>query len=366
MIFPFQKIKVLIVDDSVIACKILAEALSRDDGIEVAATALSGPIALSKLEACSPDIVMLDVEMPVMDGLQTLREIKKIRPALPVIMCSVLTKVGNRHTMLALQNGAADYITKPTSLSGRNGGIESFTAELIAKIKSICNSTAHIGHVGAQKPETETGIGGIHADILAIGVSTGGPNALSEFLPGFPPDFPVPIVIVQHMPPLFTKSLADSLTGKSQIEVREAFAGALLIPGKAWLAPGGLHMTVVKVQGQNQIAINSNPPVNSCRPSVDVLFQSVAEVFGKRVLGVVLTGMGQDGLVGSAAIREAGGRIYVQDEATSVVWGMPGAVAKAGLADKVLPLHDLATEIINGFSKHSARPKPRVTLPGGL
>jgi two-component system chemotaxis response regulator CheB len=366
MSLPGRKIRVLIVDDSVIACKILSETLSLDPGIEVAGTALSGSIALSRLSAIDPDLVMVDLDMPVMDGLQTLLEIKKIRPKLPVIMCSALFAPGNRHAMQALLGGAADWVAKP-SAHMNGGGLDAFAGDLSGKIKSIFGSKTIPGLTSAPAAAQMAAFpirdfGGRPRgvpEILAIGVSTGGPQALVELLTRLPADFPAPIVIVQHMPPLFTKSLAVSIGGKSRIKVDEGFEGCRLEPGRAWIAPGGSHMQVVKRKGGYELALNSDDPVNSCRPSVDVLFKSVVEAFGSKVLVVILTGMGQDGLAGAEAVRRADGTVFVQDQASSVVWGMPGMIAKAGLADKIVPLTDMPLEIQAVFSKKPAAANPQ-------
>lgn len=370
-----RKIRVLIVDDSVIACKILSETLAQDSGIEVAGTALSGPIALSRLSAVDPDLVMVDLDMPVMDGLQTLLEIKKIRPKLPVIMCSALFTPGNRLAMQALLGGAADWVAKPSVHMNGGAGLDAFAGELSGKIKSIFAAKTIPAPASATAPAYASAPAAAQVaafpsrdfggkprgipEILAIGVSTGGPQALGELLSRLPADFPVPIVVVQHMPPLFTKSLALSIGGKSRIKVEEGFEGRRLEPGRAWIAPGGFHMQVVKRKGGCELAINSDEPVNSCRPAVDVLFKSVVEAFGSKVLAVVLTGMGQDGLVGAEAVRRAGGAVFVQDQASSVVWGMPGMIAKAGLADKIVPLMDLPKEILAVFSKKPAAAGPQ-------
>jgi two-component system chemotaxis response regulator CheB len=391
-----RKIRVLIVDDSMVACRALAETVAADPSLEVAGTAVSGPIALAKLGQDLPDIVMLDVEMPGMDGLQTLGEIKKAWPKLPVIMCSGLTKLGNRVTMQALLSGASDYITKPTGGMREGGAGQNFSRELFAKIKSLCGASGGLppgsalsshgapahgspaqgaaasGQQGAQghfaaAHGASTGSDSWSAvadkgriappDILVIGVSTGGPNALAEFLPRIPADFPVPIAIVQHMPPVFTKSLSASLTKKSAIPILEGTAGAVLEPGKAWLAPGGRHMELLRNLNRVEIIVHEGPAVHSCRPSVDVLFQSAAAAYGSRILALVMTGMGIDGLQGCEAIRKAGGAVFVQDEASSVVWGMPGAVAKAGLANRVLSLDRMADDVLACFAY---RRKPRI------
>ncbi len=308
---------------------------------------------------------MLDIDMPEMDGLQTLSAIKKLMPALPVIMCSGLLEKGNSYSIKSLLGGASDYVSKPLVVK-ESANLEIFRKEIIKKIKSLCGNLGSLGIVPkiiiSERGTTSTRVFKEGVEILAIGVSTGGPKALAEVIPLFPADFPVPIVIVQHMPPIFTKTLAESLAKKSNIDVQEAFVGAKLQPGVAWVAPGGYHMALVRKQNQIELVMNENPPENSCRPSVDVLFRSVAEVFGPRALAIVLTGMGQDGFEGAKAVRQAGGQVFVQDEASSVVWGMPGVIAKAGIANRILPLTEMAgiiqSEILRSRTR-KARPRGR-------
>jgi two-component system, chemotaxis family, protein-glutamate methylesterase/glutaminase len=225
-------------------------------------------------------------------------------------------------------------------------------------------------HITGRKPIAARPTALFRPEILAIGVSTGGPNALSALLPGLSRNFPVPIVIVQHMPPLFTRLLAERLAALWAFPAREGEAGALLRPGEIWLAPGGFHMEIAKATDGVRLRTHEGPAENSCRPAVDVLFRSVAQVFGPRSLAVVLTGMGQDGLRGCECIREAGGQVLAQDEASSVVWGMPGAVSQAGLAEKVLPLDELAAEINRrvqaGFPRASTPKPPDVPIVTSL
>lgn len=363
-----QKIRVLIVDDSVVVRRIVSDVLSGDPQIEVAGTAANGMIALAKIQQVNPDVITLDVEMPEMDGLQTLKEIRKIHPRLPVIMFSTLTERGGEATLDALSLGANDYVTKPANVGSVPLAIQRIQEDLIPKIKAFCPHIVspslipnRLGLNGTAKPaviktEPPVSIAGKAApiEILAIGVSTGGPNALAELLPALPADFPVPIVIVQHMPPLFTKLLADRLNSKSSLKVSECIAGEALRPGHIWLAPGGYHMFVERQAAQVRLGTNQDPLENSCRPAVDVLFRSVVKAYGAATLAVVMTGMGHDGLRGCELVHEAGGQVLVQDEATSVVWGMPGYVANAGLADRVLPLNQLASEILRRVRKASS------------
>jgi two-component system, chemotaxis family, protein-glutamate methylesterase/glutaminase len=341
-------IRILVVDDSVVIRRILSDTLSKDSEIEVVGLASDGRIALSKIPLLRPDLVTLDVEMPVMDGLETLAELRKSNPKLPVIMFSTLTERGAAATLEALALGASDYATKPSNAGNPTVAIERIQNELIPKIKALCSRRS--APQAARTPPKRTTVAP-HArpnrpfDIVAIGTSTGGPNALAEVVPQIPKDFPLPIVIVQHMPPIFTRLLAERLAGRSTIGVEEGAAGTVLRPGHAWIAPGNFHMTVTRSGGKGQISLNQGAPENSCRPAVDVLFRSVAAAYKANVLGVVMTGMGADGVRGSECIRDAGGEVIVQDEATSVVWGMPGLVYAAGQADGVYPIDKIAPEI---------------------
>lgn len=349
-----SKIRVLIVDDSVVIRKILSEVLSGDSHIEIAGVAANGKIALAKIPQVNPDLITLDIEMPEMDGLETLRELRKDYPDLPVVMFSTLTERGAEATLDALSLGASDYVTKPANVGKVSEAIEKLRTDLIPKIKALVPSHGALKLPSAGLyPRTEaTRIrpaarpeGPHRIDIVAIGISTGGPNALVKLLPALSADFPVPIVIVQHMPPVFTKNLARRLDQMSPIQIEEGEDGAKLEPGTARIAPGGIHMVVQKDGVGVMIATNEGPPENSCRPAADVLFRSVADVYGPHVLAVVMTGMGYDGHLGSEYIHEAGGIVIAQDEASSVVWGMPGIVVTSGLAQKVLPLSELAAEI---------------------
>ena len=348
------KIRVLLADDSVVVRRMVTDALSADPQIQIVGAAANGKIALAKIPQVNPEIVILDVEMPEMDGLVTLEHIRKTYPSLPVIMYSTLTQRGAEATLDALAKGATDYVTKPSNVGSAAQALERIRTELIPKIKAICSRvmggafpsplpTLVASEVSARPsgPRIEERI-----DVVAIGVSTGGPNALADLIPTLPANFPVPLVIVQHMPPVFTRLLAERLAARSQIAVAEGQAGAVLKPGCAWIAPGDFHMIVESDRDQVKLRTHQGPPENSCRPAADVLIRSVAEVYQPHALAVVLTGMGQDGLRGCERIRELGGQVLVQDQATSVVWGMPGFVANAGLADKILPLDQLGIEIL--------------------
>lgn len=351
-----HKIRAMVVDDSALIRRMVAGALSSDSEIEVAGFAANGRIALAKIPQVNPDVVILDVEMPVMNGLEALRELRKTYLRLPVIMFSTLTERGASATLDALTCGASDYVTKPSNSGSALVALQRIQEELIPKIKAHCATAqcplapAPLACPAGSSPSSVS----THCrpqvserlDVVAIGVSTGGPNALAELIPRLPTEFPVPVVIVQHMPPIFTRFLADRLSAKSKIQVSEGRPHEALEGGHAWVAPGDFHMVLRRTNGTVRIAMHQGPPENSCRPAVDVLFRSVAEVYGPHALGVVMTGMGQDGLRGCQCIREAGGQVLTQDAATSVVWGMPGFVANAGLADKILPLGKLAGEIV--------------------
>lgn len=355
------KIRVLIIDDAVVIRRLVTDCLSTDPEIEVVGAAANGQIALAKIPQTNPDLVTLDVEMPIMDGLATLKAIRKIYPKLPVIMFSTLTERGASSTLDALALGANDYVTKPANVGSVTEGMARIRSDLIPKIKALCHRTLTPPAFAAKsearpivRKEAAIEHANSNAEILAIGVSTGGPNALSALMPTLTKPFPVPIVIVQHMPPLFTRMLAERLQAISGFPVKEGVAGAYLRPGEVWIAPGGLHMDLEKAPEGVRIRTHEGPPENSCRPAVDVLFRSVAKIFGRNTLGVILTGMGADGLRGAELIHETGGTILAQDEASSVVWGMPGAVTNAGLAHKVLPLAAIGAEINQRVNKVSA------------
>jgi two-component system chemotaxis response regulator CheB len=350
------KIRILVVDDALVFRRLVSEELNNDPELEVVGTAPNGRIALAKMPQLAPDLVILDIEMPEMDGLATLAELRKLYPRLPVIMFSAHTERGAVATLDALSLGASDYFTKPTSVDGLDASLEVIRRELIPQIKTLCaraacepRSPARSGRSG--EVPAISGPRSAHrtpraVQVLAIGASTGGPNALAEVFATLPGDFPVPIVIVQHMPPMFTRLLAERLSARFPIGFYEGVSGSVLQPGQAWIAPGDHHMIVVRDGTQVRLLVHQDPPENSCRPAVDVLFRSVASAYGAGTLAVVLTGMGQDGLRGCEVIREAGGQILVQDEASSVVWGMPGYVARANLADRILPLAVIGDEIL--------------------
>lgn len=348
-----NKIRVMVVDDAVVVRRVLAMVLSADQSIEVVATAANGKIALSKLPLVKPDLIVLDVEMPEMDGLETLTQLRRTHAKLPVIMFSASTQAGAAISLEALHRGASDVVAKPSSATSMDNAFATIGQELISRIKAFCikpserhTPSSPVPPVKAPPRARPPGAGVRRVDLVVIGVSTGGPNALAEVLPRLPRDLPVPVLVVQHMPPVFTHMLAERLATKSAIGVEEARPCAELTPGRAWIAPGDYHLLVERDGTTLRLRTNQQPQENSCRPSVDVLFRSVAELCGENALAVVMTGMGHDGLGGCERIRAAGGQVIIQDEASSVVWGMPGAVAKAGLADQVVPLDQLAGEIM--------------------
>ncbi len=350
-------IRILIVDDSAAVRRLLRLALSEDPELEVAGVAANGRIALALLEQNVPDVVTLDIEMPEMDGLAALAQIRKSHPRLPVIMFSTLTERGAIATLDALSLGASDYVTKPTMVADPARAITSIRQQLIPRIKSFCRR-ADIAPVRPTLRPGSRNNGGFPIELLAIGTSTGGPNALAEVLAALPADFPVPVVIVQHMPATFTRFLAERLARVCPLPVREAAAGAKLLPGEVWIAPGDHHLIVSGIRSSCSLQLVQTPPENSCRPSVDVLFRSVAPVFRQGLLAVVMTGMGQDGLRGAESVCAMGGRVWAQDAATSVVWGMPGFVVQRGLAQRVLPLgmigKEIAREVLQSRSHRKA------------
>jgi len=389
-----RKIRVLVVDDSAVARRALTDILSADPEIDVVGTASNGRIALATIPQLLPDVITLDVEMPDMGGLETLAAICEKFPHSCVIMFSARTRQGAEATIEALSRGAADYVTKPDNTESAAAAAASVRDQLVPKIKLLCtadrsaataapsaaasrlkgncttpntplpnpphqgkgvNATLHAeipsvtpspANIASLLDRSLTESRQHRVDIVAIGVSTGGPAALDLLVPAIPADFPAPILIVQHMPELFTRSLADRLSSRSKIAVREALDGEAIMPGTAFIAPGGQHMEVRLAGKSPHIHTHRSAPENSCRPSADVLFRSVAMAYDAKSMAVIMTGMGQDGTAGARQIHACGGIVLAQDEATSVVWGMPGSVVRAGIAHRVLPLRQLASEII--------------------
>jgi two-component system chemotaxis response regulator CheB len=396
-----NKIRVLVVDDSMVFRRVVSEILATEPDLDVQPPAASAALALARIESSPVDVIVLDVEMPEMSGLELLKKIRTRQPAPVVIMFSSSTQKAAATTLDALSLGASDYVAKPAGTGSAAASIESVRAQLLPKIRALgrrphARPSPGLGQGGVFHPLEKPTPGGVRApqgaqpvgsgsaasavtqqrrhgeravgsfvplsapvapltagarrpastpEILAIGASTGGPNALSSLLRQLPPALSVPIVIVQHMPPVFTKLLADRLTATTLIEIDEAVDGQVLVPGRGYLAPGDQHMVVRRHGTQLTLSLNMDPPEHSCRPAVDVLFRSIAIACGAHTVAVILTGMGQDGFVGCQALKASGAQILAQDEASSVVWGMPGFVARAGIADAVLPLEDLPGEI---------------------
>lgn len=372
-------VRVMIVDDSVVIRRLLSNLIDQDPDLEVAGIAQNGAVALERLETLNPDVITLDIEMPELDGLEALKEIRKTHPTLPVIMFSTLTGRGAEATLNALAYGASDYVTKPANVGSVSEGMERVRDELVPKIKALCKvvhasappqsdptpaaQTPAAASVGVSTPPPAprkappivlgppTG----RIDLVAIGSSTGGPNALTDVLGTLPGNLAVPVVITQHMPAVFTRYLAERLDGTCDLHVVEGQPGMLLEAGTVYIAPGDYHMTFNKLAAGYEIVTNQEPPENYCRPAVDVMMRSVCEHFGGNVLGVMLTGMGSDGCNGFIGLKGLGGHIIAQDEASSVVWGMPGAVAHAGITDQILPLSQIGPEIATQVaSKHLA------------
>lgn len=333
-------IRVLIVDDSAFMRKALSIMLESDPEIEVAGTARDGLEAIEKVHTLKPDIVTLDIEMPRMDGLTALRRIMREHPV-PVIMVSSLTQEGAQATIEALEAGAVDFIPKQHSYVSIE--ISRIRAELLEKIKTIARTRPLLTRrrISEATPATLPSFRFREARAIAIGVSTGGPRALQQVIPTLPADLPVPVLIVQHMPPHFTRSLAERLNALSMLTVVEAEEGMLLEAGHVFLAPGGRHLILEQRNGYVPHIRTPAEPVTLHRPSVDIMFQSVCQTFNGKVLAVVMTGMGRDGLEGARLIKQHGGKVITQDESTCVVYGMPRAVAEAGLSDAVLPLEQI-------------------------
>ena len=366
-----MKHKILIADDSVVIRRVLSNVLSEEPDLEVVGTAPDGNIALAKISQSNPDLLILDVQMPNLDGLDTLKEVRLQFPSLPVVMFSQFTRAGAETTIDALLLGAQDYVEKPTG-GNLEESAKRVKENLVPKIRALCPAPKETAEEASEFPRhrlkkksKSASAGPFCPEIVVIGTSTGGPSALFTLLGGLPSGLSVPLLIVQHMPAVFTESLAGRLAQRTPLKVKEARDREAIEDGLVRLAPGDNHMAVGLVGGVPRIKVFQGPHVNSCRPSVDVLFQSVAALYGDKVLGVILTGMGQDGLRGCEAIRAGGGQVLAQDEASSVVWGMPGAVVQAGMADQVLPLHDMAAAILERTGRQVAgqNPSERKVMP---
>jgi two-component system chemotaxis response regulator CheB len=351
-----KQIHVMLVDDSAVLRGALARILESDPLIKIVASASNGEMAIKAAETKHPHIVVLDIEMPVMDGLTALPKILQASPKSKVIMFSSLTEKGATVSLKAFALGAVECIVKPSSGQSVAEGSD-FQKNMIALFKNLTPDHVRIAPESSEIPSKISAapapkaatIFTLRSDpaaykgkpaIVAIGSSTGGPNALFSVLTHFK-NFDVPIVITQHMPATFTKILADHIQQKTGVEAHEGADGMAVEKGKIYVAPGGFHMEIVRQDAGLRVRLNNGPPENFCKPSVDPMFRSVIDLFGNKVLGLILTGMGNDGIGGGKILIEKGGRMIAQDEATSVVWGMPGAVAKAGLCSAVLPLEEI-------------------------
>lgn len=417
------RLRLVLIDDSLVIRKLVADALGADPDLEVVGSAANGRLGLERIRETNPDAVVCDVEMPEMNGLETVQALRRTHLRLPVVMFASPTAESARSTLDALHAGANDFVTKPSVQAGTAIAevLANLRNELGGKIKGLCQGPGDLSGVARaainrravdlapaapatpapailptpasrelplsprtprplpippalnrppveplRSPRTppEQRIRTVpppaaaaaaaisrpprlsgRIEAVLIGVSTGGPNALAEVIPRLPRDLAVPVLVVQHMPPLFTRQLAERLASKSQLAVREAAHGDTVAAGTVLIAPGDQHLTVARQGGQVRCVLNHDPPENSVRPAVDVLFRGACEVWGGNVLVVIMTGMGQDGLLGAIQLREVGAQVVIQDEATSVVWGMPGAVAKARIFDRMLPLTQIADEI---------------------
>ncbi|CAM3455900.1 chemotaxis-specific protein-glutamate methyltransferase CheB [Corallococcus sp. ZKHCc1 1396] len=349
-------IRVLVVDDAAVVRRQVSLLLGSDPGLEVVATAANGRIALAKVEQFQPDVVLLDLEMPELDGLETLKLLRQRSPELAVVMFSALTERAGVLTLEALSLGARDYVTKPTSSGGLNVTVEAVRDELVRKLKALnVRAPPVAGPALAPRVHPPRPQGSARVEIIVMGASTGGPGALVRVVSALPADLSVPVLIVQHMPPLFTRLLAERLEGASKLRVREAVSGEQVRPGSVWVAPGDFHLSLTGDATGVRLLTHQAPPENACRPAVDVLFRSAVDVYGAGVLAVVLTGMGQDGLRGCRRVDEAGGQVVVQDQASCVIGGMPGAVEQAGLADGVTSLDGMAAELVRRVEARGRR-----------
>ncbi len=369
-----KKLRVLVVDDTIVYRKAVSEIMESLPEVELVGVAHNGKIALSKIKSLKPDLITLDIEMPVMNGLEVLAEIQKEKLNVGAIMLSTLTAEGGEMTLNALELGAFDFILKPQTKSFAEGKneikklihpiIQAFSRSRIAT--GLLGATGRISRKLPPKPKpitkrqpssarpTSTIAKSAHkgkSEIITIGISTGGPNALSQVLPKLPGKIGVPIVIVQHMPPVFTKSLAASLNKKCQLVIKEAVDREPLKEDTVYIAPGGKQMKLVASSDglHRQIKITNDPPENSCKPSVDYLFRSVADYYVGRTTAVIMTGMGSDGAKGLEVLKNKGSYIIAQDEKSCVVYGMPKIPIETGIVDVVAPLDKIASEILKSL-----------------
>jgi two-component system chemotaxis response regulator CheB len=344
-----DRIRVLVADDSVVVRGLIARWLA-ESGIEVVATVPNGLLAVAALDRVEPDVVLLDLDMPELDGMATLPRLLEKRPGLPVVVISTLTQRNADISLKCLSLGAVDYLPKPGSNREVTTSL-AFRQELVAKVQGLARPRQRSALQACAEPPAPARMPRPRLPVaprcLLIGASTGGPRAVAEVLGGLGPALRfVPTLIVQHMPPIFTAVFAEHLQNQLGLPVREARDGEAPLPGHVYVAPGGRHMGLVRDREfKVALRLDDGPPVNFCRPAVDVLFRDAAAVFGASALAVVLTGMGSDGLNGAKALVESGAAVIAQDEATSTVWGMPGHVARNGLAQDILPLDGIAPAV---------------------
>ncbi len=347
---PNERTRVLVVDDSALMRKLIPAILSRDPAIEVVGTAMDGSFALKKIEELRPDVVTLDLEMPRMDGMETLRLIMRAAP-MPVILLSTPPKEGADFTLKALAMGAVDFIAKP--LNAASGNLDSIAEALAEKIKIAKRAAVRKLPLNPAREEDPARTRKVPRAalpakrVVAIGISTGGPNALQYLLPQLPAELSAAIVIVQHMPEGFTEMFARRLDDSSQLVVQEAKSGDLLLAGRVLLCPGNRHIMVRHMPRGDMVVLSDAPHVNGHRPSADILFQSVAQEFGGSAIGLLMTGMGEDGAEGLGAIKAAGGVTIAQSEDTCVVAGMPRAAIVKGYAGKIIPLDGIASFLVS-------------------
>ncbi len=354
--------KILLVDDSAVIRGLLTKLIDGQPGMEVLSTAANGKIGVEKTRSMNPDLVVLDIEMPVMTGLEAVVEIRKTNPKTPIVMFSTLTEKGAAAALNALELGASDYATKPRRSGSMSAALEEVKDELVSKISALVGprAGARPAAFGSAPARPNRQAVNTQPSAVVVGSSTGGPHALETMLTAIKQPLPVPMFITQHMPETFTRVLAERLNTKCASTVYEAEAGMVAEPGHCYIAPGGFHMALEKKGTAVAMKLLSTPPVNSCRPSVEPMFETAAAIYGKRLMAVMLTGMGADGLEGSRQIADLGSPVVVQDEATSVVWGMPGAVAKAGLASEILSLAEIGPRVaqLAGSKPPSRRKRP--------
>ncbi|MEN6349774.1 MAG: chemotaxis response regulator protein-glutamate methylesterase [Syntrophomonas sp.] len=353
-----SKIRVLVVDDSAFMCKVISDTINQSSGMEAVGRASNGQEALAQISNLRPDVVTMDVEMPAMDGLTALEQIMKTQPV-PVIMVSSLTKQGTEQTLKALQLGAVDFVTKPAARVPLN--MTEFGEELKRKILVAAGARKKLQNLyrsadlksAVRKTTTDKKVLDSTAalnKLVLIGTSTGGPKALHQVIPNLPGNIGAGVLVVQHMPAGFTKSLAERLDNVSQLTVKEAEHGEKILPGCAYIAPGDYHLTVnmqISQWGRSlHVALNQDPLRNGHRPSVDVMLESVVEQFWSRIVCVIMTGMGSDGARGLAMIKDRGGKTIAEDQSTCIVYGMPKSSVETGKVDKIVPLPEISAEII--------------------